>query len=317
MHKYYMGIDTSAYTTSVAIMNQDGNVLADERVVLNVKKGGIGLRQQEAVFQHIINLPQIISSVSKYIDLKKLSTISASIKPRNLEKSYMPVFRSGEGCAITIANALGIEYKKFSHQEGHIAAGVLDSGMNDKEPFIALHISGGTTELLYVENTKYNYDIKIIGGTKDISAGQLIDRIGVKAGLEFPSGKAMEYLSLNGNCISHFLPISNSGNWINFSGAETFFKKLIENEAHSINDIAISIFHTIGCSLANIILNSLTNFTVSNILIIGGVAANLYIRNIISTKLMHENINIFYPQVKFCTDNAIGIAYLGLTKNKI
>lgn len=317
MNKYCMGIDTSAYTTSIAIINQDSEVIVDKRIVLNVKKGKLGLRQQEAVFQHINNLPQIISYAEKYVDLKKIKTVSASTKPRNIENSYMPVFKAGEGYAITISKILGIEFKRFSHQEGHIASGILNSEMNDDEPFLVLHISGGTTELLYVKNTKYNYDIKIIGGTKDISAGQLIDRIGVKAGLEFPSGKAMEYLSRNGNCLSCSLPISCSGNWTNFSGAETYFKKIIDSKTYNINDIAKSVFYVIGCSLANIIVNSLSDLSVSNILIIGGVAANLYIRDIIRNKLMYKNIKIYYPQVKYCTDNAVGIAYLGLTKNKL
>lgn len=312
-----MGIDTSAYTTSVAVIDEFNNIIFDGRSLLEVKRGDRGLRQQEAVFQHVNNLPRIIDELSNEIDISKIKTVSASVKPRNIKESYMPVFRVAQGQAFVISRVLNAEYKEFSHQEGHIAAGILGSHMkNHTDSFLALHISGGTTELLYVEDKIENYDIKIIGGTKDISAGQLIDRIGVKLELIFPCGKEMDILSHNGLIINKKLPINTDGTWINFSGAETFFYRLMEEKLYSNEDISNSAFNCIANALANIVIHAIKVYDINDILIIGGVGANSSIRHILDVKINESGLgNIYFPAPSFCTDNAIGTAFLGAIKN--
>lgn len=316
MGNYFMGIDTSAYTTSIAIIDEFHNVIFDGRSLLKVKEGDRGLRQQEAVFQHINNLPKIIDSLSNNIDISNIKTVSASVKPRNLKESYMPVFKVAQGQAFIISKILMAEYKEFSHQDGHIAAGVIGSNLHNKEPFLAFHMSGGTTELLLVKDNIKNYDIKHIGGTKDISAGQLIDRIGVKLGFSFPCGKEMDMFSQKGNIVDNRLPINTNGTWINFSGAETFFSRLVEEKTYSNKDISKSVFYCIANALANIVIEAIKVYDINDVLIIGGVAANTLIRKILYEKIYEsKHGNIYFPATDYCTDNAIGTAFLGAIKS--
>ncbi len=316
MSRYYMGIDTSAYTTSVAVIDEDHNVIFDSRNILKVKHGDRGLRQQEAVFQHINNIPKIIDELSNEIDVSKIKTVSASAKPRNSKESYMPVFKVSQGQAFIISKILKAEYKEFSHQEGHIAAGILGSNMDYSRRFLAVHISGGTTELLYVEDSKINYNVKIVGGTKDISAGQLIDRVGVKLGLIFPCGKEIDTLSQNGLIVHKKIPINTDKTWINFSGAETFFYRLIEDNLFSKNDISNSVINCIANSLANVVIEAIKLYDINNVLIVGGVAASTLLREILYEKIHKSRLgNVYFPITSYCTDNAIGTAFLGAIKD--
>lgn len=316
MANYYMGIDTSAYTTSIAIVDESHNVVFDDRSLLQVRQGDKGLRQQEAVFQHLNNIPRMIDTLSHKIDLSKVNTVSASVKPRNLKESYMPVFKVAQGQAFVISRILNAEYKEFSHQDGHIAAGILGSNLKHKRTLLAFHISGGTTELLLVKDNKNNYEIELIGGTKDISAGQLIDRIGVRLGCTFPSGKEMDMLSQKGNIISKNIPINTHNTWINFSGAETFFYRLISENIYSKEDISNSIFYCIASALANVVIEAIKVYDIDDILIIGGVAANTLIREILHERVYESGVGkIYFPRPDYCTDNAIGTALLGAIKS--
>lgn len=315
MNKYYLGIDTSAYTTSIGIVNEEGQVILDLRKRLKVAKNKRGLRQQEAVFQHIKNLPEMFAKVSETIDINDLMVVSASTKPRNIEKSYMPVFVVGKEQAFIISKLLNIPYKEFSHQEGHISAGIIGTALEREENFLAFHISGGTTELLFVNNKREKFDIERIGGTLDISIGQLVDRIGVKRGLDFPCGEKMDYLSQNGSIINKKIPISVKDTWANFSGYENLFNDLIDNKKYLTEDIIKTLFYTIYLCLEEIIVNSCMNFNIGKVLLIGGVASNIFIRKNLSESLSKRGIDLYIPPIEYCSDNGIGTAYLGNVKN--
>ena len=313
--KYYMGIDTSAYTTSVALIDENDNIVMDLRKVLQVKKGLKGLRQQEAVFQHVNNLPLLIKELGNNIDVSNIDIISCSNKPRNLTESYMPVFKVGEGQATIISNLLKIKFKRFSHQEGHIGAGIMNNQLKNSNSFLCLQISGGTTELLLVNNLEDNLEVENIGGTLDISVGQLIDRIGVEVGLDFPCGKEMDRISTQGNLLGLNIPIRiKDDTWFNLSGMENSFKKLINKNSYGIEDILITLFNVISLFIYKIIYNGCKLYNQNSVLITGGVAANSSIRKYLNKALFKDNIIPYYPEAKFCTDNAIGIAYLGKEK---
>ena len=312
MTKYYVGIDTSAYTSSLAVMDSEENIVLDLRNLLKVKEGQIGLRQQEAVFQHVKNMPMLIENMARKIDISNIVTISCSSKPRNIEGSYMPVFVVGKGQALILSKVLGVQYKEFSHQEGHIGTGILDNNLKEQNKFISLHISGGTTELLLVEKQNSNYKIDIIGGTLDISIGQLIDRIGVELGFEFPSGKSMDIISQNGNILDITVPINIKDRfWLNLSGMENYFKNIIKEYPNRLEDVIATLFNAIGVFIYKIIINSCNQYDIRDVLITGGVAANSLIRQYIVTELSRSNINCYFPNRKLCTDNSVGIAYMG------
>lgn len=310
MVKYFMGIDTSAYTTSLAIVDNKGRIVFNYKKVLDVNKGKRGLRQQEAVFQHINNFPTIINDVTNKINLKHLYAVGSTDKPRNVKGSYMPVFNVSKNQGYIISRLLNTKNYNFSHQEGHIAAGLYDI-KNDYSRFLSLHISGGTTEILLVEKSNNRYEADIIGGTKDISAGQLIDRIGVKLGLGFPSGAYIDDLSKKGQPFEK-IPVSTQDAWINLSGPETFFNKRINEKKYSKEDISISVLECVLKSLSRALISSIKYYPkVDFILVVGGVASNCYIRSELFNIIKRETgKDIIFSKPELSTDNAVGIALM-------
>ena len=193
----FLGIDTSCYTTSLSVVDSNREIVINLQKVLKVKHGKQGLRQSEAFFQHVANLSLLYKQLVGEVNIRRIKTISVSSKPRNLEDSYMPVFLSGLYFARNLGNTLNVSVKEFSHQEGHIMASIFSSDfhLEENKTFYSLHLSGGTTELLECKYIGNRFQSDIIGGSLDISAGQLIDRVGVKMGLDFPCGKALDELS--------------------------------------------------------------------------------------------------------------------------
>ncbi|WP_432665214.1 O-sialoglycoprotein endopeptidase [Wukongibacter baidiensis] len=314
MSKYLLGIDTSCYTTSIAVVDEESRLVLEKRKILEVKKGNRGLRQSEAIFQHMKNFPDLYEEVCGEIDTKKIIKVCCSSKPRNLEGSYMPVFLSGVSFGRTIASSLNVSFEEYSHQEGHIEAARWSSDVVTKNEFIAVHISGGTTEILKVEENENRYECEIIGGTKDISAGQLVDRIGVMMGLGFPAGKELDKISEKGIEGKIKLPVSTKDTYINFSGVETFTKRLVEEGNKSMSDIAKALFACISRSLYNVIYESSSKYKINKILIAGGVASNGFLRDNLYRELNAKGISVHFGKPEFCTDNAVGTALLGIHK---
>ena len=299
----YIGIDTSNYTTSVAAM---GDNIHSLRKLLYVKQGERGIRQSDGVFQHMKLLPKLYDELVKIIDLNDVGAVGVSVKPRNVEGSYMPVFLAGYGYAQVIADTLNVPLIEFSHQDGHIMAGVFSS-MGDKlldNEFISVHLSGGTTEILKSRYENGRFENEIIGGTKDISAGQYIDRVGVRLGMSFPAGKHMEEAAnQTENAIK--LPVSTSGTYMNFSGSET--KAIRMADSCDAGELSRGVLISVAQALIKTINNALCEYGLNNVLMVGGVASNTIIR-----KLLDENIegNVYFANKEYSTDNALGIAVM-------
>lgn len=170
-----LGLDTSNYTTSLAMVNTQGKLINEERRLLEVKKGTLGLRQSEALFQHIKGFSVLSKRIAGISLDYNIVAIAAAIKPRPIENSYMPVFLAAQSLGETMSNLWNVPFYGFSHQEGHIEAGLWSLNLKMDKPFLTLHISGGTTELLRVTPKKKGYKIEIVGETSDISAGQFVD----------------------------------------------------------------------------------------------------------------------------------------------
>ena len=199
---YHLGIDTSNYTTSVALYNDEDNSIVNLKQLLPVKSGEKGIRQSDAVFHHTKAYAELSESVlSSYSG--EIKAVGASVTPTTQEGSYMPCFLVGENAARTVASALNVPFYSFSHQQGHIAAALYSAKRTDllDKKFLAFHISGGTSQALLVNpNDKYFDTIKI-SDSLDLKAGQAIDRTGVMLGLDFPCGKHLEKLSNNADKI--------------------------------------------------------------------------------------------------------------------
>ncbi len=299
----YLGFDTSNYTTSVACC---GDISINERQLLEVKKGERGLRQSDALFQHIKKLPDLFEKISNNIDMKNVGGIGVSTTPRNVDGSYMPVFLAGHGYAKVCADALGVPLYTFSHQEGHIMAGIhsCDNFSLLEKPFISVHLSGGTCEILLSKYEKGHFVCEIIGGTKDISAGQLIDRVGVAVGLDFPAGKELEKIAKNAQT-SIKLPVNTDDGYINFSGIETKTLSLIGKQENS--SLALGLFDAIAVALAKALNYCVKKYDTNSVLIVGGVASNSIIKGVLC-KNVSANVN--FASVEYSTDNAYGTALL-------
>ncbi len=295
-----LGIDTSNYTTSSAIY--DGKTYVLSRKILDVGEGKRGIRQSDGVFIHNKELPQIISDVT---DKKSIDVVGVSTRPRTVEGSYMPVFTVGHGYAKAISAVSGVNIYEFSHQDGHIMAGIHSCNAYAllNAPFISVHLSGGTTEILASNYNGYNFDNNIIGGTLDISAGQLIDRVGVNLGLKFPCGVELEKLAdLTTKSVK--LPISIKDSYFNLSGVET---KLLNGIGEEDSVVARTVLTYIKDILVKSINNAINNTGIKNVLLVGGVASNQIIRDGLENEL---NADVYFASKELSSDNAVGIAIL-------
>lgn len=317
---YYLGIDTSCYTTSIALIDKEYNLIYDKRIVLNVKKGNRGLRQSEAVFQHQNNLNKLICELFDKINPQNISKIAVSSKPRDKEDSYMPVFTTGINIARIIASSLNIELAETSHQQGHIAAGLWSCKQDTEEKIMVYHVSGGTSELLKVD-IQENLKVTAIGGSSDLNAGQFVDRIGVSLGLNFPCGKEMDRLCSNYDTQPIEIPISANKHSISFSGPETFAQRIIAQQStvdcKFASALSKGVFLSIAKTLEKSIINAIQESNIKDVLMVGGVMSNTVIKYYLlnSKKLITNQIRIYFADTYYSTDNAVGTALIGL-KNK-
>jgi N6-L-threonylcarbamoyladenine synthase len=305
--KIVLGIDTSNYTTSVALMYSDGELIANIKRPLPVKDGERGLRQSEAVFTHIKNIPSAMNEAREYLSGKNPDAVGVSTRPRNVEGSYMPCFLSGVAVAESISSALGIPLYRYSHQCGHIMAAIYSSGkyeLLDGMDFCAFHVSGGTTEMLKVKAVNNGFSAELIGGTADLNAGQVIDRIGVHMGLPFPAGLHIEKLALENK---EKIPLKKpklSDCKINLSGLENMAIKLYE-ETKDKRLTSAFVLEYIGKSISLLADSYESSFGKTKFVFAGGVMSNSIIK-----KMLCERFDASFAVPSMSADNAVGIAAL-------
>lgn len=309
----FIGIDTSNYTTSIAVTDLDGNVHFDKRILLHVKPGEIGLRQSDAFYQHVMNLPGIFFEIDRH-DLKKVQYIAVSDKPRQAEGSYMPVFNAGLQFAHVIAKSLDKPLHRVSHQDGHIMAGLKPQHVKSLGKVLNLHISGGTTEIFTGEwqDEKGYFETAVIGGTLDLSIGQLIDRIGVYMGYDFPCGSAMSKDLAVWLEQHHEKPLSlgikQKNGQFNLSGIENKLKKLIDEDQHPRPLIQYTLFNALGILLRDSLRAVLEENDCEHVILAGGVMSNPWIRACIEAGIKESHL--IFTEPALCTDNAVGVSKL-------
>jgi N6-L-threonylcarbamoyladenine synthase len=314
----FLGIDTSNYTTSLAVIDKNKEVIEDKRIILPVPTGQKGLQQSTALFYHVKNLPELIRQVFKDIKGTDLQAIAASVSPRPQEGSYMPVFTAGAGLAESISNMLSIPFFRTTHQEGHLAAGLWSIKREDMDRYLVFHLSGGTTELLDVKRLKtkeLQYEIRILGSSSDIPAGQLIDRVGVLMGLSFPCGVELEKLATQSIDLldeeTVVIPSSVKNFVMSFSGAETKAKSYLAKGV-SGPKVARAVEHCITTTLEKALRKAIEETGVKDVVLVGGVAANNYLRQRLRQRLEHRAIGgrLYFPEARYCSDSAVGIGLI-------
>ena len=298
-----LGFDTSNYTTSAAVFG--GGTAENRGKLLTVPEGALGLRQSEALFQHVKRLHLMVEQLRADGAIGQIAAVGASTRPREVEGSYMPCFLVGEGEGRTLAAALGVPFYPCSHQQGHIAAAAWSAGREDllDKPHLAWHLSGGTTELLRVEPEGHTVRAEVIGGTSDIAAGQLVDRAGVLMGLPFPAGKALDALYPEADDTSFFRVKLNDLTF-SLSGMENKVKELLEQGEKPAN-IARFTIDTIMNVLLRVTQEAQRRWPGLPVLCSGGVASNRRIRD-----AMEQICGAVFAQPQYATDNALGVAIL-------
>ena len=296
-----VGFDTSNYTTSIACFDGEQGVNCSQ--LLPVKPGELGLRQSDAVFAHTKSLPELSGRLFSHAAGEKIAAVGVSTRPRAVDGSYMPCFMVGYSHAKLLAESLRVPLVEVSHQQGHVAACLWSANRLDlmDKPHLAWHLSGGTTELLLVEPDGKNVKCTKIGGTTDISAGQLIDRTGVMLQLQFPAGKHLDALAKDATGKDLF-KVKCTGTEFSLSGVQNKVQQYHEN--HNDNETAAYALRCVCYAVKQATLHAMEQYPGYEVVLSGGVASNAMLRQEM------EKLNAVFGAPAYSTDNAMGVAIL-------
>ncbi len=307
---FYLGIDTSNYTTSAAVYDDITGTITHKKQLLPVKEGTLGLKQSDAVFSHVKQLSGIMEQLFQTVSCTTLSAVGYSARPRDVSGSYMPCFLVGECSAVSVASALRVPVYDFSHQAGHIVAALFSVNRLDliKERFIAFHVSGGTTDcLLVTPGREHLLEVTEIGTSLDLKAGQAVDRVGVLLGLPFPAGRYLEELALE-STVRYKVTPTIRGQDCCLSGLENICKRMFDEGAPRC-DIARYCIAYIEATVDKMTELALAKYGSLPLLYAGGVMSNSIIRAHLTQKY-----GGLFAQPEFSSDNAAGIAILTALK---
>lgn len=331
-----LGLDTSAYTTSIAFFNDEGRLLWEARRRLVVAAGRLGLRQSEALFQHLTVLPELLEEACTRLRpflgpattslSLPLVAVAASTQPRPRPDSYMPVFRVGDRLGRAIAAVAGVPFFSLSHQEGHILAALYEMAANGAgnapSEFLLLHVSGGTTELLHVSRdpSTLRFRGSELGGSADLKAGQFVDRVAFALGLPLPGGPHLEKLAaattsdkLEEVAASRprvRLPVGGSGLHISFSGPATQAERLIARGVPPAL-VATAAQDCLVDTLGELVKAGWEARPGLPLIVVGGVAANRALRRALQELADAKGLAVYFASPERSTDNAVGIAFGG------
>ena len=312
--KCVVAFDTSNYTTSIAVCDIEGHIVANLKAPLSVKSGERGLRQADAVFAHTKNLPLLCRTLADILECYDPIAVGVSKTPRNAEESYMPCFLCGIAAAEAFAASRALPIYTTSHQDGHVMAALYSCGFSEqlqKDRFLAFHVSGGTTEALLVTPNRSGsteMDIQLVAQTRDINAGQAIDRVGVMMGLDFPCGPVLEKLALECKVKVEQKRVSVEDGCCNLSGIENMAQKIYSSTEDPCATAAF-VFDFIGRTLREMTLQLFSKYGKMPVLYAGGVMSNKIMR-----KTLCGAAEAYFAEPEFSADNAAGVALIALKK---
>lgn len=308
----FLGIDTSNYTTSAAVYVSEEKKVYQCKKLLPVKEGELGLRQSDAVFHHTKQLPDMIERLFSENSLGMPEVVTASVRPRSIDGSYMPCFLCGEGFARSYAAVTGARLYSTSHQVGHILAALYSADRLElvKERFIAFHVSGGTTDCLLCEPDADNImKITEVGTSLDLKAGQAVDRTGLMLGLRFPCGAELEKLAVNADKSFKVRPVLKDGSCC-LSGVENKCGSMLKNGEKPEN-IARYCLDFIAETIIAMTAHAADSFGELPLVFAGGVMSDVIIRDSIISRFPSAS----FAEPQYSCDNAAGVAIYGYLKS--
>ncbi len=308
----FLGIDTSNYTTSAAVYNSDENRIFQAKRLLPVKQGELGLRQSDAVFHHTKQLPEMVEQLFSGNNISIPEAVTASVRPRDAEGSYMPCFLCGEGFARSLSAVDRIPVYSTSHQVGHILAALYSADRLSlvNERFIAFHVSGGTTDCLLCEpDDDLMIRVSELGTSLDLKAGQAVDRCGVMLGLKFPCGADLEKLAVNADKKIKVKPVLKGGSCC-LSGVENKCRTMFDG-GENPEIIARYCLDFIAETIVGMTSFALESCGRLPLVFAGGVMSDQIIRK----QIISEFPEASFAAPEFSCDNAAGVAIFGCLKH--
>lgn len=310
-----LGLDTSNYTTSCAWFDTEENRILQRKILLPVPEGQAGLRQSDAVFHHTRQLPLILQQLAEDAEELRPDAVGVSVSPRSEAGSYMPCFLAGKSAAAAVALTHGVPLFETSHQMGHILAALYSAGQldwleTDAEPFLAFHVSGGTTDLVRCTPDAENVlRIEPVASSLDLKAGQAVDRVGLMLGLQFPCGAALEQLAMQSDSKKH-MQVKLKDGCCSLSGLQNQCEQMLK-KGEAAADIARYCLNSVAA-----VLESMTKAAAAQntkVLYAGGVLSDRLIQN----QLRKLPLQTAYAEPEFSCDNAAGIAVYAARRAQI
>ncbi|MCX8190326.1 MAG: KEOPS complex N(6)-L-threonylcarbamoyladenine synthase Kae1 [Candidatus Diapherotrites archaeon] len=294
--KICLGIESTAHTFGVGIVDSKGKVIADKRISF-LSDGGI--RPQEAAKKHLDNAPKIIKEA---LDEAKIKISDCDIVSFARGPGLGPCLKVGATCARAIALKNGKPLIPVNHCLAHIEIGKLET--KAKDPLI-VYVSGGNTQIISFKDGAY----RVFGETLDIGLGNMLDSFGRALGYGFPAGPTLDEIYFRGKKYL-FLPYTVKGTDLAFAGLETAAKRLVGKT--NKENLVFSTLHNAFAMLTEATERALAYTEKTEVLLVGGVAASKALRNIMFKMCISRNTKFLVPQNKFCVDNGVMIAWLGI-----
>ena len=310
-----LGIDTSNYTTSCAWLDTEAHTVLQRRQLLPVPEGHAGLRQSDAVFHHTRQLPALIEQLSADAGGALMpQAVGVSVSPRSAEGSYMPCFLAGAGAARILAAAQQVPLHQTSHQMGHILAALFSAECLSwikpgAAPFLAFHVSGGTTDLVRcTPDAEDVLRIEPVAESLDLKAGQAVDRVGLMLGLQFPCGAALEQLAVQSSSKAH-MQVHLKDGCCSLSGLQNQCEQMVKKQIHAA-DIAKYCLNSIAAVLTAMTKAAVKQYGDMPVLYAGGVLSD----KLIQVELGRLPLQTAFAAPAFSCDNAAGIAVFAARK---
>ncbi len=305
-----LAIESSCDETSMSVI-EDGHIDLGTVILsqIDIHKSYGGVVPEIASRSHAESITIVLEEVltKANVTMDEIDAVAVTYGPGLIGSLLVGLI-----AAKTIAYIYNKPLIPVHHIAGHIYANNLVKKM--EFPLIALVISGGHTDLIYMEE---NYSFKKIGGTLDDAVGECYDKVARVLGLPYPGGPSIDKLAREGNDTYKLpLPLNDDSYDFSFSGIKSAVINLVHNEEQKKNairkaDLACSFQNKVVEILTKKTIKALKEYHVKNLVVAGGVAANSAIRKSLEEECLKNNFNMTVPPILYCTDNAAMIGAAG------
>ena len=305
-----LGIETSCDETAIAIYDSKDGIIGESihsQMEMHAQYGGVV--PELASRDHCLKIVDVLEEALGNLSIGSIDQIAYTSGP-----GLLGALLIGESFAQGLSTALNIPLIPINHLEGHLMSPMMEFPQI-KMPFICLLVSGGHSMIVDVKG-KGQYEI--IGQSQDDAVGEAFDKVAKLLDLPYPGGPHIEKLALKGksDAFEFPRPMVNSNNLnMSFSGLKTavlYTVKKISNITEEIKaDIAASFQQAIVDVLITKIKKSIDTTERKEVIVAGGVAANKFLRSEFKKIEESHNIKVYYPDLKYCGDNAAMIAFVG------